>query len=251
MLARIPILAALALAAWPATRAQAADAGGLFSAVIWTSDYRFQGISNTDRRPALQGYVHWWRPDGFYAGLFATEVHYYDGGPRLELDAYAGKTFALDQGRSQLKAEVMYTSFPRNPTPGPTFDFVQVKGEAQRRAGRWTLLGSASFTPQASYGAGEAWLAQAQADYAVAPRLTLRAQAGRRWVHRGADRTFWSLGASRSLGGTAQQPRSVVALRYESTNLAPRACGFNPRICGPELIGSVTLNLPPLMLGRR
>jgi len=243
---RTPALALLALLLAPAA-ARAADWGGIFSAVTYTSDYRYQGVSSTDLRPALQGYVHWQRPDGVFAGVFASQVHYYDGGPRLEFDGYAGRRFELDGGETELTPEVLYSSFPNNPTPGPTFDFVELELIARRKAGPLTLTATTAFTPQGSYGAGEVWLAEGEADYALTPRLTLKALAGRRWVHRGVDRDDFSLGAALGLGQGRFGPRYVVELKYQGTDLDRIQCGFNPRICAPALVGSVTLNLPPIL----
>jgi len=246
----LPAAAALAaLAVLAAPPARAGPWGGLFSGITWTSDYRYQGISSTDKRPALQGYLHWQRPDGVFAGVFASDVHYYDGGPKLEIDAYAGKHVELAGGRTEFTPEVLYSTFPNNRTPGPTFDFLELKVEAKRRRGPLTLAADAAFTPQASFGAGEAWIVEGEADYALTPSLTLKALAGRHWAHLGADRDYVSLGGAWGLHPSAFGPRYVVEVKYQSTSLSPARCGFNPRICGPALVGSLSVNLPPLMLG--
>jgi uncharacterized protein (TIGR02001 family) len=243
---RTPVFALFTLLLAPSA-ACAGDWGGVFSAVTYTSDYRYQGVSSSDLRPALQGYVHWQRADGVFAGVFASQVHYYDGGPRLEVDTYAGRHFELDGGRTEVTPEILYSAFPDNPTPGPTFDFLELKLEAKRRRGPLTFTTDAAFMPRASYGAGEAWLLEGEADYAVTPRFSLKALAGRRWVHRGVDRNYWSLGAAYGFGGTRAGPRYIVELKYQGTNLSREQCGFNPRICGPEVAGSLTVNLPPIL----
>ncbi|HEV2533113.1 TorF family putative porin [Phenylobacterium sp.] len=243
-----PLAAAFAgLAGLAAAPAQAGDWGGIFSAVTYVSDYRYQGVSSTDLRPALQGYVHWQRADGMFAGVFTSQVHYYDGGPKLEVDAYAGKHFELDGGRTEITPETLYSTFPDNHTPGPTFDFLELKLEARRRQGPLTLLGTTAFTPQASYGGGETWLAEGEADFALSPRLTLKAMAGRRWGHRGVDRTYWSVGAALGFGKTLAGPRYLVEVKYQGTDLDRIQCGFNPRICSPALVGSLTMALPPIL----
>src|SRR3954467_6874141 len=109
--------AAVVLALSAPAAARAADApgpwGGLFSAVTLASDYRYQGVSESRGRPVVQGYVHWWRPDGLYAGVFATQVDFgYVGAPTYEIDGYAGKNFRLEGGKTELKLQAMYTSFP-------------------------------------------------------------------------------------------------------------------------------------------
>lgn len=221
--------------------ARAGDWGGLFSAVTLTSDYRFQGVSSSDG-PALQGYVHWWRPDGLYAGVFASQVdHGYPGDPSVEVDVYGGKTFRLDQGRTELKLEAMYSSFPDDETWGPTLAFWQVKAAAQRRVGDLTWNVAASYTPQASYRGGEAWLAETQVAYAVTPAVRLKGALGGRWSAQQPDRTFWSLAA------VATWRALTFEARYEDTDLSPAECGLRPGACDGGLVGAVTVALPPIL----
>ena len=151
------LLLALAAVLLPTGAQAQSNRGGLFSSVGLTSDYRYQGVSNSDGNPALQGYVHWWRPDGFYAGLFATQVDFDDpGDTSYELDLYGGKNFDLKDGKTRLTAEAMFTAFPNEHVWGPTYNFIQFKAAARRTEGPWVLTTTGSFVPEASYGAGEA-----------------------------------------------------------------------------------------------
>lgn len=239
------LTAAFLLALAPPAAAHAADApgpwGGLFSAITLASDYRYQGVSESRGRPVVQGYVHWYRPDGFYAGVFATQVDYgYTGAPSYEIDSYAGKNFSLRDGRTELKLEGMYSSFPDNRTPGPTFDFVQAKVQAKHLSGPWTTIALVSYVPQGSYRSGEVLRVEGQADFAVSPRLTLKALAGSQGGGRGHDRTYWSLGAAatwKTLG---------FELRYVGTDRTRANCGFQPTACDPAIVGTLTVNLPPI-----
>lgn len=62
------------------------------------SQYRFRGIDQTWGRPALQGGVDWSHPDGWYAGLWASNVNRrsYPGGG-AELDLYGGTNGKLTE----------------------------------------------------------------------------------------------------------------------------------------------------------
>ncbi len=114
------VVCVLALSVAGARPARAAnEAGGLFSFIDLTSDYRYQGASNTDGNAAVQGNLHYWRPDGWYAGLFASQVDFKDPGhTSYELDWYGGKTLAFDGGRSELKLQLMDSVFPQQPHAG-------------------------------------------------------------------------------------------------------------------------------------
>jgi uncharacterized protein (TIGR02001 family) len=234
-------LLASALALLLAPSAHAGEWGGLFSQITLTSDYRYQGVSNSDGHAAVQGNIHWWRPDGFYAGVFVTQVDFNDFGTSYEIDTYAGKNVRLEGGRTELKVEGMYTAFPNNRTPGPTYDFFQGKVAAHRTTGKLTLGGVTSWVPQASYGSGTAWRAEADAAYAIAPNLKVSGLVGRRWIERGQDRSYWSAGAATTW------KTLTFDLRYFDTNLSRRQCGYNPGICGATVVGTMTVALPPIL----
>lgn len=63
------------------------------------SDYRFRGISQSWKLPALQGGLDYAHRSGFYAGTWASNVsgNSYNNGAGLELDLYAGFKFPLAQ----------------------------------------------------------------------------------------------------------------------------------------------------------
>lgn len=237
--AALPAAAVLAAALLPAPVAHAGDWGGLFSAVMLTSDYRYQGISSTDNGPAMQGYVYWWRPDNTYAFVFATQVDYgYAQSPNYELDLALGKHLDLADKKTRLTAEVMATVFPDDETPGPTLNFVQVKAAARRTEGPLTIMGTTSFVPDGAYASGLIWRVEGETHYQLTPKLKLKALAGRSWIERGQDRAYWSVGAE------TKWKTLTLEVKYQDTDLSKARCGFNPDICGPALTGAVTAVLP-------
>lgn len=148
--------AALIVAAILAPAAQAQSV--LYSHVTLNSDYRYQGTSSSEGHAVVQGVVHHFRPDGWYIGLFASQVDYgYAQGPDYELDFYGGKTLKLDR-KTDIKLQALVTIFPNNKTPGPTFDFIQ---------------GGASV---------------------ISKSVTLRALAGHQTTEHRPDRSYWSFG---------------------------------------------------------
>jgi uncharacterized protein (TIGR02001 family) len=234
----IAALAAALAAAVPAA-AHAAGVSGLYSALTVTSDYRYQGVSDTDGAAALQANLHYFRPDGWYAGAFASQVDFKDPGhTRYELDLYGGKTLALDGGKSELKLQVMRSVFPDNATPGPTYDFWTFQASARRQVGKLAVGGLAAFVPEGSYRSGKVWRVEGQADYAVAPHLALKALAGEQWGGRGHTRAYWSLGPSLTWR------RLTFDLRYVGTDRGRSNCGYLPKICDDTVTASATYALP-------
>jgi uncharacterized protein (TIGR02001 family) len=97
-LSTLAAVAAAASIAAPVAQAQQAAAAApasphSFSAnVALVSDYRFRGISQTYKRPAIQGGFDYSHSSGLYAGVWGSSVsgHQYPHGASLELDFYGG-----------------------------------------------------------------------------------------------------------------------------------------------------------------
>jgi uncharacterized protein (TIGR02001 family) len=212
----------------------AAAQSGLYSHVTLTSDYRYQGVSSSSGHAALQGVIHHFRPDGWYAGLFGSQVDYgYAQSPDYELDVYGGKTLKLD-GKTDLKLQALATVFPDDETPGPTLNFVQGGASLIRREGPLTVTGLATYVPEGSYGAGQIWRVEGEAAYAPRKGVTVKALFGHQSSERRPDRSYWSL------GGEARWRHLIFEARYQDTDLSKDRCGFNPDLCGPEITGSLT-----------
>jgi uncharacterized protein (TIGR02001 family) len=208
--------------------------GLLLPSVSLVSEYRYDGVSYTDSRPTLQGILHWWRPDNYYAGIFASGVDFNDpGDTRIEIDIYGGRHFDFDKTRLTLSG--LYTIFPDNSTPGPTYDFFQGKFAVRRSFDALAVTGSAAWTPEASYGSGTAARIAGEFSYEVSPWLSVSGTLGRRWIERGFDRTFWDAGA------TFSWRRVELDIRYYDTDLSFAECGF-VNWCEAGVVGKVSLN---------
>ena len=77
-----------------------AGAQSLTANVAVVTDYRFRGISQSFRRPALQGGVDYAHNSGFYVGTWGSTVDkdFLTDTDGLELDVYGGYKFALGAG---------------------------------------------------------------------------------------------------------------------------------------------------------
>jgi uncharacterized protein (TIGR02001 family) len=100
---RIALVAALAATTiLPAiASAQSRDWSGSGN-LSFVSDYRFRGISQTYRLPAVQGGFDLAHAAGFYAGTWASNVsgNQYYGGNSMELDIYFGYRLPLARNLS-------------------------------------------------------------------------------------------------------------------------------------------------------
>ncbi len=85
---RTSAAAALLLACGASIPAMAA-AQDLSWGVTFTSNYMSDSVTQSDDRPALQGYVEYGL-NGFYAGVWASTVDFGPGSDNVEVDLYLG-----------------------------------------------------------------------------------------------------------------------------------------------------------------
>jgi len=83
----------------------------LSATVSVTSDYTFNGVSQTGNDPALQASLDYSAANGFYVGTWASNVDFGNGDDtNLEWDAYVGKYFQLNE-KVGLDAGIAYYTY--------------------------------------------------------------------------------------------------------------------------------------------
>lgn len=93
-MSKLWVRTALAAAMLAGSGAAMAEVTGNVTVV---SDYVFDGISQTDNGPALQGAVDWAHDSGFYLGAWASNVDFPGAGDTgIETDWYGGFGFGSD-----------------------------------------------------------------------------------------------------------------------------------------------------------
>ena len=102
--------ATTALAADPKAPAPDFEISGNFGLF---SDYRFRGISQTDRKAALQGGFDFTHKSGFYVGNWNSNVHsHFYPGASMESDVYAG--FVKEVGPIEINVGALRYMYPGN-----------------------------------------------------------------------------------------------------------------------------------------
>ena len=192
--------------------------GVLLPALSVASDYRFNGMSLSDRKPVAQVSLHLWRPDGHYAGLWISEVDFLDGETTLEIDSYIGRD--IKHGKFNSKFELMYSAFNDDQVPGPTYDFIQIKTGTTRSFGATMLSIAGLWSPSGAAGAGTVSQLRIEGQHQVTQFLKLGGLVGRRWAEQGIDRTYWDIGI------TLEWKNWDLDLRYHDTNLATEQCFY-------------------------
>jgi len=152
-------LAALGLAATPAA---AHDLGGGFTingGATVVSDYRFRGISQSDRRFAVQGTLSLGHSSGFYATVWGSSIDdYVAAGSDQEIDLVAG--WKRTWGNTTVDVGVLYYYYPNSAQfiPGYNSDFVEPYASVAHVVGPVTLKATAAYAPSQSalsIGAGD------------------------------------------------------------------------------------------------
>lgn len=143
------ILASLSLVGL-ATSASAADIGNGLSVTggaTLVSDYRFRGISQTDKRFAVQGTFSIAHASGLYATVWGSSIDdYVYNGADQEIDLSAGyrKTF----GKTTVDGGVLYYYYPGS--GGINSDFFEPYLSVAQAFGPVTAKVTANYAPKQS-----------------------------------------------------------------------------------------------------
>jgi uncharacterized protein (TIGR02001 family) len=244
---RLPFaIVVLALSAALQTTAAFADTdwGNLSAGAIFTTDYRFRGLSNSDREPAFQPTVNWSGPDGFYVGAWGSNVDFKDRqNTSIELDLYGGKHFDLDG--SDLNIEAYYYSYPNHDRPlgGANYSYFETIAQLSHSFDKLTLMGTLAVSPDYFADTGEEWYVAGSASYALNDWVTISANLGHDSVAElnGSDEGYgypylhWDIGATATWNGFS------LDLRYVDTNIPTVECGAYEGTAGAHWCGSTVL----------
>jgi uncharacterized protein (TIGR02001 family) len=109
------------------------------------SDYRFRGISQTDKRFALQGGITVTHESGFYVSTWGSSIDdYVAAGSDQELDLIAG--YSRTFGAATVDVGVLYYYYPGS--GGANTDFVEPYGSIKGTFGPATAKLSAAYAPK-------------------------------------------------------------------------------------------------------
>lgn len=164
---RFPKLTAAVLALAAATPALAQDeessAFKVTGSVGLVSDYRFRGVSQSDKEMAIQGGITINHESGFYAGTWGSNLSGWGtfGGSNMELDLFAGYKVQLNDA---VAVDTGLTWF-MYPGGASETDFAELFLKVSGTAGPVNLLGGVAYAPKqqalgrwyltgASYGTG-------------------------------------------------------------------------------------------------
>lgn len=167
------------------------------------SDYRFRGISQTDRRFAMQGTFSIAHRSGFYATVWGSSIDdYVANGGDVELDLIAG--WRRSWGKTTLDAGLLYYYYPGS--NGANTDFAEPYVSIAHAFGPVTAKATANYAPSQaglSIGNGDEDNLYLAGDLSASiPKTPVSLSAhfghtfGPSYLSIGDEYSDWSLGAS-------------------------------------------------------
>ncbi len=225
----------------------AGDSPHEFSAnVALTTDYRFRGISQTSKDPALQGgFDYAYTPVGFYAGVWASNLDFGVPDPDpadLEIDYYGGVSgeFAVGKG---LGWDVggLYYSYPGSDTgPGVAdYDYFEVYASLSYDFGAVAVDAGLNYSPDYFFASGDAGYYYGDVTIPLPYALSLAGHVGHQEIDDNVqfgtpDYTDWSVGISKSIG------HFTFDISYVDTDLSKGECFAGATNCDATAIFTVS-----------
>jgi uncharacterized protein (TIGR02001 family) len=243
------VIANTTASAQDAAAAAPAPTWALTGAIAGQSDYRFRGISQSNRDPVPQGTLNLTGPDGFYVGTWASKINWQANGindnPGVEWDVYGGKHWDMGDG-TDFNTEAYGYLYPDaqgfSPNTASYFEGIFTLSHT------WGPLAADvvyAISPQFSAGTGVGNYVEGQATYTLTDWLTVSANLGHQWVEKAAQ--FGSRDYTHAdIGLTATWKSLSFDARYTGTDLNSAQCGFymgTKHACNPGFMGTITYNM--------
>lgn len=144
------------------------------------SDYRFRGVSQTDKQFAIQGSITVTHASGFYVSAWGSSTSGYvvaGGNARQEIDLIGGYSTTFDGVK--LDGGVLYYFYPRDRTPGVHSDFFEPYFDISKTYGPLTAKATVNYSPKQKAlaldqtGVGSSYVSRSRDNVYVAGDFTL------------------------------------------------------------------------------
>lgn len=213
--------------------------------VALANDYRFRGISQTQREMAVQAGIDVSGPVGLYGGVWGSNLNFGetspDGRAQAEIDVFGGIQ-RNPGGVVDLDLGVTYYGYPGT-SRDYNYSFVEVGFGAGRDFSVVSTGVSAAYSPDYFGGSGSALYVRGELGVPVpSTPLSLDVAVGRQAIEDNAvfgtpDYTDWSIGLKAGVAGFE------AGVSYVGTDIDDADCVGGLDICEPSLLVNVSLSL--------
>ncbi len=185
------------------------DVNGKMSANVGVvTEYFFRGITQSDKKPALQGGFDFAHNSGVYVGTWGSSVDF-DAGTEetIEVDLYGGWSGELGSSKVKLDVGAIYYWYPGSNGPGTVdYEFWEIYAGLSKDFGVASASAKISYSPDYFAESGDATYIDLGVDVPLGKYFTLNLHGGYQWIDKnaafGADDYFdWLIGISFSLIG--------------------------------------------------
>jgi uncharacterized protein (TIGR02001 family) len=252
------VFAALTLTAVPAAYAGDEEgAWGPFTAgVTLTSDYRFRGVSQSDRDGAIQGWVQYDHASGFFANVWASNIDFNDAGvftkddSSIEVDLTAGYNHAFSDKLSAGIKAVYYWYADADYLPAVNdYDYFEAIANVGYDFGMASVSGELAWSPDYFGETGDSVSLKGGVSvpllekFAFMGPLSASGNIGYQWID---DNTLYGTPdyLYYDLGLTAEWEIFAIDLRWVGTDMSKTECFAGADWCEDGVVLSLTANLP-------
>ncbi|MDF1721531.1 MAG: TorF family putative porin [Minwuia sp.] len=170
---------------------------GAFSGnVSLGSEYRFRGVTQSDKEPTIQGGFDWGHDSGVYLGTWASNVEFNDA--HIEMDFYGG--FTNEVGALSYDVGAIYYWYP-GASDRFNFNFVEGYVGLGYDLDFAALSIGAAYSPEFFGQTGNAVYTNAGVGVPLPGDFSLDAGVGYQVVEQATNIVDWSVGVSKSFMG--------------------------------------------------
>jgi len=235
-------LSLLAISAAMLLGALSAQAMEFAGNVAITTDYRFRGISQGDRSPAIQGGFDLEHESGLYIGTWASNVTF--SGAAIEMDYYGGYSGSFNENVSYDIA-VLWYNYPEDDSD-PDLDYVEFAGSVSALGGTLGVY----FSPDYFAETGDFFYFYGDYGIAVAENFSIDLHLGYNLFDSDEEFAAFGLGDGSgdnyidySVGVSTSAAGLDFSLAWIGTDLKDSECFGGSNLCDDTVVFSVSKSL--------
>jgi len=221
--------------------------GTVSANVAYTTDYRFRGISQTDRDFAIQGGFDYAMNSGFFLGTWASNVDNFNpslytgsNGAQTEVDLYGGYGYSISD-KVAVAVQALYFYYPGASTAGPNnqINYWEYTPSISYSDDNLSASLSVSYSHNFYSQSGHSFYTNGTISSPLTSWLTLGAHAGYQTIH---DNDAWGTPdyADWSISLATDQFGLNWKVAYVDTDLRDDDCFGGANTCGSTAVGTIS-----------
>ena len=225
--------------------------GDLTFTATLANDYRFRGLSQTDRNIAAQVGIDWvymFKPEiGIYVGVWGSNVDFDDGDQAsIETDIYGGIKGTVWEKLSYQFGFIEYL-YPKAKVGGTRYNYFELGMKVGYDFGFLTLTGGLNWSPDFFFETGTGWWKYAEVsiplNFIKLPvELSLNGHIGHQSIQNNSkfgapDYWEWMFGIAAKIDGF------TLSVNYVDTNISKSKCVSGTGLthtCGAGVLASIS-----------